>query len=908
MFRDRLNTITTRALGIAMLALSNGTLAMVAAQDLPVDPPEFVAALEDATDIHIADWNNDGRPDIIATSFDGGTIKMWRNDEFGYVESTWPITGKPGAVDIGDIDGNGQVDLIYAVRTPTDRVGVVLNRDSDLLVTVADLAVSNPEDVHLADLDGDGDLDAVTAEFTGWELSWHENVNGDGETWNTEVIASGLVNPAMIQSEDMDRDGDLDLVVTTANEILWIENDLGSNPSWIVHTIDAVVPDVRRLIVADLDGDGETEVAATAFDPGLIAWWDRPAMLSQPWTRHPIALQSAIGLQSGDMDQDGAIDLVSLDFGGNRAPRLWRNDGAGTFTEQELTGAYSFASTVALGDLDLDGDLDIAVAGGNSDVIETIENRLVRSSVVFGETESGARLGNPLPLAMASADLDRDGDLDLVTYDEDGVLRFRDVFDSPGVTLATVGETLLDSRAFGLCDIDGDTDLDVVIGFAGRFAWFENLGIGLPFSSKTMDAAARTTDLMVFDLTGDGDDDVIAFDRVLGVVQVWRNVGPGASWVVNAIDNAYGDYQAMTAGDIDRDGTTEIIVSADGAITAYTRLADIAYQPTTIEPAFAPPHLVAGDFDADGDVDIAGNVPGPNTLRYWTNDGLGGWSVFESDFVSGVAALTAADYDRDGDLDIVGASENFSAVVFTRRTSPNPFATVPFGFSDFGSSLLAVGDFSGDGYPDTMGAPAGGLPIFSATIPGQYTAAFSPAPAGDIEAGSTVTLVEFDLEHLGRPGDQSIELTSISLSLRSEGQPLDGTQMNGLIKRVRLLRVGDSVGIVIAEVSDPNQPSPLVLAVSPSAGAETVLAPDDPATSSAGRFRLEIEIEDQPTIDEFSLRIGQTTDVVAEDSMGTPLTPLPWGTSLTTYNVVGGVLFADGFESGDTSAWTSPGR
>jgi hypothetical protein len=172
---------------------------------------------------------------------------MWRNDEFGYVESTWPITGKPGAVDIGDIDGNGQVDLIYAVRTPTDRVGVVLNRDSDLLVTVADLAVSNPEDVHLADLDGDGDLDAVTAEFTGWELSWHENVNGDGETWNTEVIASGLVNPAMIQSEDMDRDGDLDLVVTTANEILWIENDLGSNPSWIVHTIDAVVPDSEVL-------------------------------------------------------------------------------------------------------------------------------------------------------------------------------------------------------------------------------------------------------------------------------------------------------------------------------------------------------------------------------------------------------------------------------------------------------------------------------------------------------------------------------------------------------------------------------------------------------------------------------------------------------------------------------------
>jgi hypothetical protein len=111
----------------------------------------------------------------------------------------------------------------------------------------------------------------------------------------------------------VDRDGDLDLVVASFSRIAWLENRLDQNPStWLSHTVDSTVVAASSVAVADVDGNGETEIVSGCINSPLLAWWGRPTVLTNPWTRHEIQNSDKItDVSVVDLDADGDQDIIS---------------------------------------------------------------------------------------------------------------------------------------------------------------------------------------------------------------------------------------------------------------------------------------------------------------------------------------------------------------------------------------------------------------------------------------------------------------------------------------------------------------------------------------------------------------------------------------------------------------------
>ena len=113
----------------------------------------------------------------------------------------------------------------------------------------------------------------------------------------------------------MDGDGDLDIVSAsdTDNTIAWYEHDGTSDPSWSAANIATNVDGARGLCVADMDGDGDFDIVAAARDDDAIDWFENDGAADPTWTKANIATTAdgALDAKVADMDGDGDMDIIS---------------------------------------------------------------------------------------------------------------------------------------------------------------------------------------------------------------------------------------------------------------------------------------------------------------------------------------------------------------------------------------------------------------------------------------------------------------------------------------------------------------------------------------------------------------------------------------------------------------------
>jgi hypothetical protein len=326
------------------------------------------------------------------------------------------------SVALGDVDSDGDLDLLAAsANLSTGGAGIVsvrLNNGRGVFAGTQNVSVGRGTySVALGDVDGDGDLDFVTANFYDYTASVRFN-NGSGQFGGTQEVAVGMGAgnfPGTAALADLDGDGDLDLLVTC-----------GGNNGLVAVRLN--------------DGTG-------TFGPGLSTPVD----------------PGSLGLAVGDLDNDGDLDLVSSNnaAAGNVAVRL--NAGNGTFVAAPNVAVGSRPYAVALADLDGDGDLDLATANAAG---LTASVRLNNGGAVFTGTQEvpvNTAAINAGSFALTLGDVDADGDPDLLVADTNAnavSVRLNNGTGSfSGLQSVAVG-TGPDGLA--LADVDGDSDLDLV--------------------------------------------------------------------------------------------------------------------------------------------------------------------------------------------------------------------------------------------------------------------------------------------------------------------------------------------------------------------------------------------------------------------------------------------------------------
>lgn len=267
-------------------------------------------------------------------------------------------------------------------------------------------------------------------------------------------------------------------------------------------------------------------------------------------------------------------------------------------------GTYGYALGLASGDFDNDGDIDLMASTANGDVLLFDNN----GNAAFTYTKTVADAGDGA-YGLAAADLDDDNDVDLLVgnvagqvflYRNDGTGAFS------GGKIATVGPV---AAGIACADFDGDGSVDFIVGeFSGYVRLFKNNGDGtFTYKGVIADVGYCAFGLASADFDADFDPDIIAGNSK-GEVKLIRNDGDKFT-MLGTLAKDSGAY-GLTAADFDLDGLNDFAAGwLYGDIRLWTGdgpcsfqhaglIADIGYRA----------RLTSADYDDDGDTDLLAGV------------------------------------------------------------------------------------------------------------------------------------------------------------------------------------------------------------------------------------------------------------------------------------------------------------
>ncbi|MCY2990669.1 MAG: S8 family serine peptidase [Planctomycetota bacterium] len=393
-------------------------------------------------DVAIGDFNGDGFPDLATALYDRNAICLLLNDAQGAFASTpfetslEPQGYGPVAVLAGDFNGQGGVDLAV-VNSLSSTVAVLLDFDGMRFTSLQYIVVGVlPQSVASGDLDGDGDLDLIVANEGDNNLSILRNDGHGVFTANAARLPVGN-HPFAVVAGDFNEDHRLDLAVA----------DFGTSPQ------GSDLGDVRVLLAG---GNGSF----------------LPAQVACPVGFGPAALVTA------DLNGDHYLDLAVANFLSDNVT-VCRGRGDGTFTVAYTLPGGSGPMDIKAADLEGDEDLDLLVANGKSQQAGILRSRVSQGAFEFetGESFGVANIPGASQISLAVGDLDGNGtvDLALANSQENSVSVRMNTLVGGTYRVALTGTEVVNGLDFGLQLID--TTLKVSsctptgTGFVARFNW-----------------------------------------------------------------------------------------------------------------------------------------------------------------------------------------------------------------------------------------------------------------------------------------------------------------------------------------------------------------------------------------------------------------------------------------------------
>ncbi|MEW8286385.1 MAG: FG-GAP-like repeat-containing protein, partial [Candidatus Thiodiazotropha endolucinida] len=340
-------------------------------------------------------------------------------------------------------------------------------------------AANGAASVTAVDMDGDGDLDVVSASQNDNKIAWYEN---DGsQNFTAHTISTAASGAFAVTTADVDGDGDMDVLSAsiTDDKIAWYEND--GNENFTAHTITLSADIAASVAAADVDGDGDIDVLSASVGDDRVVWYENDGNENFTTRNITFSASGAAFVSAVDLDEDGDMDVLSTSIYDGRVA-WYENDGNENFTTRTVTTLANEARQVVAVDVDGDGDLDLASASASSDKLAWYENDGNENFTLHTIT---AAAGNVF--AVASADVDNDGDPDLISASttDDNLTWFEN--DGAGNFTANIISSVTSTvYSIATADMDGDGDVDILAtdDIADTVTWYENV-----MSVTTLDGA-----------------------------------------------------------------------------------------------------------------------------------------------------------------------------------------------------------------------------------------------------------------------------------------------------------------------------------------------------------------------------------------------------------------------------------
>jgi hypothetical protein len=336
---------------------------------------------------------------------------------------------------------------------------------------------------------------------------------------------------------------------------------------------------------------------------------------------------------AADFNNDTVPDLAVVDSYNSTVSVLLGN-GDGTFRAPLTSATGSYPHSLAVGDLDGDGNLDLATANSN-DVSVLLGDGAGSFTPASG---GGINFSGNSPQSVAMGDFNGDGLLDL------------------GVT----------SCYYGLVQFQ---NADVLLGNGdGSFSWASDTYLGGGLYGYSAAVAAN--------LNGDGFDDFVTVANIGNTsVHVLLSDSSGSLHPGSTYVSSYGPpssdpfyYHPVAAGDLDADGDTDLVTSNIGVLLGDGTGSFSAAG----NYATGAGGVVLGDFTGDGNIDIAmANVYPDNRVTILRGQGNGAFSAAESFAAStGPYAIAATDFNGDGWLDVATVYYGGVSVLINDKSWP----------------------------------------------------------------------------------------------------------------------------------------------------------------------------------------------------------------------------------------------
>jgi gliding motility-associated-like protein len=370
------------------------------------------------TCIAVADFDGDGKPDMVATNNSASTISLYRNTtstsgitptfDTQYIITTGTA---PRHAVVADFNGDGKPD-IAVVNGTAATVTVLINNitasgsfNSGSFTAISGTLTTgtSPQHITAGDLNGDGRPDLVVANGSSSSLSIFTNT---GTSTSSTAFSSSTVTtsatPYQTVIGDLDGDGKPDIAIAynAGNNISILRNNTTSS-TVAFNTIFTVSAGSfpRSITLADLDGDGKLDLATgnsntstPAYSISLIRNISSTGSLSaSSFSVVNITssdLNNLRSITSGDVDGDGKVDLAIANTGSSPVSMsVFRNTGLGSADATSFATPVTFTTgtnpqLVVIADLDGDGRADIMSAnpsGGNT--ISIHRNKSITSSL-----------------------------------------------------------------------------------------------------------------------------------------------------------------------------------------------------------------------------------------------------------------------------------------------------------------------------------------------------------------------------------------------------------------------------------------------------------------------------------------------------------------------------------------------